>query len=201
MKKIFLTLALVVCSMSAFSQFIQQGTFIDTNEYEERKVEVSVREGWEGSFLGAVGAAGYEVPSFVAFRVDGSYGYNVTPKFYLGTSLGGHLGEVMYATLSINPRFYLSKRLNAGFWDFEFGYILGSSEHDWGEQYGDEDIYRANGLYFGLAYGYRFNKWSIEVGVNAYDTDWWDDYHYEWDYYDEGLDPGVEFHLGFSFYF
>ena len=54
MKKIFLILALVVCSMSAFSQFIQQGTLIDTNEYEERKVDVPMRKGWDGSFgLGA----------------------------------------------------------------------------------------------------------------------------------------------------
>lgn len=200
MKKIFLTLALVACSMSAFSQFIQQGTFIDTNEYEERKVDVSVRKGWEGSFLGAVGAAGYEEPS-LAFRVDGSYGYNVTPKFYLGASLGGHFGEVMYASLSINPRLYLSRQLNAGFWDFEIGYVLGSSEYDWGEQYGDGDIYRADGLYFGLAYGYRFDKWSIKVGINAYDTDWWDGYYDEWDYYGEELDPGVELYFGISFYF
>lgn len=215
MKKIFLTLALVVCSMSAFSQFIQQGTLIDTNEYEDRKVDIPMRKGWDGSFGLGAGVSGYDMDAFL-FRLDLNYGYNVTPWFYLGAGVSGHFTEISMAAVYINPRIYFSKRINSMYLDLNVGTTVASSvDADWDEyEYYSYDsfVYKASGLYAGVSLGYRFDNWELEAGMRVYNTKYGDaekydgEVHYDWadteEYeYDEWFDPSGEFFLRMAFHF
>lgn len=159
MKRVFLSLLIVLGCAPIFSQTALQSELQPANEY------TYLREGWQGTVGGGVGL----FQSSMAFSVDGELGKHITPKFYVGGGVAVNYNEAGALGLYISPRYYYSKNLNSFYVEASLGLtLLGVGKFDEDDWYSYE-YDKFAGPTTGIAFGYVFNeKLSLEVGVNCF---------------------------------
>lgn len=162
MKRVFLSLLIVLGCAPIFSQTALQSELQLANEY------TYLREGWQGTVGGGVG-----IGDGMAFSVDGEFGKHITPKFYVGGGVAVNYNEAGALGLYISPRYYYSRNLNSFYVEASLGLtLLGIGKFN---EYEYDNLFSKNCCYHkfagpttGLAVGYVFNeKLSLEFGVNC----------------------------------
>lgn len=165
MKRVFLSLLIVLGCAPIFSQAALQSELQPINEF------TYLREGWQGTVGGGVG-----IGDGMAFSVDGEFGKHITPKFYVGGGVAVNYNEAGALGLYISPRYYYSKKLNSFYVEASLGLtLLGVGKfdewegRDWWYDYYECRYQKFAGPTTGMAVGYIFNeKLSLEFGVNCF---------------------------------
>lgn len=183
MKRVFLSLLIVLGCAPIFSQTALQSELQPINEF------TYLREGWQGTVGGGVG-----IGDGMAFSVDGEFGKHITPKFYVGGGVAVNYNEAGALGLYISPRYYYSKKLNSFYVEASLGLtLLGVGKFDeYVSSYSEYCSYdKFAGPATGLAVGYVFNeKLSLEFGVNCFGSR----YYCESERTDGSIEKSVSFY-------
>ena len=188
MKKIFITLTLLVCSTATFAQYIQsqggvvsQGTLVN-----EKKEVVAARKGFDAWIGIGGGIGGYVLidvtgADYSAAHYDVNGGYNITPRLFIGAGYKALYANTTLGAMYANIRIFGSAKANSIFADLRIGKVhtgtiaeLNAIESP--EDGNDYHYFRPQGLMGGYSMGYLWNHFALEFGLNiiggkVYDTE------------------------------
>ncbi len=221
MKKILVVFVLFVCSTGAFAQYIhsQGGVVSQGTLVNEKKEVAAARKGFDG-WIGIGGGIGgfvvieAEGANYTAGHFDANFGYNVSPRAFIGAGY-----KLLYANTTMgawyaNLRAFTSPKAKTSFINLYIGMIhtgtiteLNCMEE--GNTQDDYSYFKPKGLTGGFSAGYLWNHVALELGfgifggleyqagskkvINPYGLDWTDEEVESW--------PGLELFCKLSWRF